>query len=128
MKKIVINVVLASCVTLVAYIALYAIWGAILNSIENPAIKLYMVALMTTVAFGVIFLYISKIRTAEGEDELYSDYESSEYTSPIADFKLIIKRELPTLVCMTVTVFLCFVVNKLDVLVFGKKTVFPMFL
>jgi len=122
LKRTAWNITLASAITLVAYIALYAIWGAILNSIENPTLKLYMVALMTTAAFGVVLLYISKIRTALGEDELSADYENSNYTSVANDFKLIIKREASTLICMTVIVLLCFAVNELDVIIFGKKT------
>ena len=56
MKRTLWNITLASIITLVAYIALYAFWGAILNEINNPMLRLFLVALMTTVAFGFFLL------------------------------------------------------------------------
>ena len=53
MKRILWNVTFASIITLVAYIVLYAVWGAILSEVENPTLKLFLIALMTTVAFAV---------------------------------------------------------------------------
>ena len=128
MKRILWNITRASLLTLVAYIALFAFWGALLNEIESPTIKLFLVALMTTVAFGFILLYIAKIRKGIGEDEVLSDYEDRAYASLVDDFKLIIQREASMLICMAVIVFLCFVLNTVDSVVFEKKTIsFPTF-
>ena len=52
MKKILWNITLASVVTLVAYIALFIIWGAILNEVENETLKLFLICLMTSAACG----------------------------------------------------------------------------
>ena len=52
MKRIFLNITLASIITLVAYIALYAVWGAILSGLENSTLRMLIIALMTTVAFG----------------------------------------------------------------------------
>ena len=60
MKRIFWNLTLVSLITLIAYVALYAIWGAILGKIENTVLRLFLIALMTTFAFGAILLYISK--------------------------------------------------------------------
>ena len=62
MKRTLCNILFASIVTLVAYIFLYAIWGAILKGVENVTLRLLIVALMSTGAFGFFLLYISKIR------------------------------------------------------------------
>ena len=74
MKQILWNITRASLLTLVAYIALYAVWGAILNSMENEILQQFLLALMTTAAFGFFLLYISKIRGNVGEDEILDDY------------------------------------------------------
>ena len=123
MKRTLWNITLASVITLVAYIALYAIWGAILSELENPTLKLFLIAFMTTVAFGFFLLYTSKIRKSVGEDEVVSDYKDKKYTSLVDDLKLIIKREAKALICVAAIVLICFVLNTFDRLVFEKKTI-----
>ena len=126
MKQTVWNITLASLITLVAYIALYAIWGAILNNIENPSLKLFVIALMTTATFGFMLIYTSKIKNSVGEDEVVSDYKDRKYISFADDFKLIMKRESKMLTCIVMIVLICFAFNTFDVLIFGKKTIsFP---
>ncbi len=126
MKRTLWNITLASLLTLVAYIALYAIWGAILSEVENPTLKLFLIALMTTVAFGFVLLYIAKIRKGVGEDEVVSDYKDRAYISIADDFKVMIKRESKTLICMAAIVLICFVLNAVYGLVFEKQTGFPL--
>lgn len=111
MKRALWNITLASLLTLIAYLALYTIWGAILNALENPALQLFLVAFMTTIAFGAILLCVSKIRKSVGEDEILTDYNGKEYTSFANDFKVLIKREYKTLICIIIIVLLCFVLN-----------------
>lgn len=126
MKRTLWNITLASVITLVAYIALYAVWGAILGGVENPTLKLFLIALMTTAAFCFVLLYTSKIKNSVGEDEVVSDYKDSAYVSLVDDLKLIIKRESKILICIALIVLICFAFNTFDVLIFGKKTIsFP---
>jgi hypothetical protein len=66
MKRTLWNITLASILTLVAYIALHAIWGAILNEFENPMLESFLTALMTTIIYGFLMLYTSKIRKSVG--------------------------------------------------------------
>ena len=128
MKRTLWNISLASVITLVAYIALYAIWGALLSGLENPTLRLFLIALMTTVAFGFFLMYTSKIRKSVGESEVISDYKDKKYTSFVDDFKLIIHREAKMLICIAAIVLICFALNTFDSLVFGKKTIsFPTF-
>ena len=128
MKRTIWNITLASVITLVAYIALYIIWGAILSGLENQTLKLFLIALMTTVAFGFLLLYTSKIKKSVGENEVLSDYKERTYISFIDDFKLIIKRESKMLICIAVIVLICFALNTFDSVVFEKKTIsFPTF-
>lgn len=123
MKRILWNITRASLLTLVAYIALYTFWGALLREIDNPTISLLLIALMTTVAFGFSLLYFAKIRKSVGEDEVVSDYEERAYGSLVDDLKLIIRREAPMLMAMAVIVCLCFLLNTVDEAIFGKKTI-----
>ena len=123
MKRTLWNITLASIITLVAYIALYAIWGALLSGIESQVLHLLLISLITTAAFSFFLLYTSKIKKSVGEDEVVSDYKDRTYTSFVDDFKLIIKRESKMLICIAVIVLICFALNRFDTLVFGKKTI-----
>ncbi len=128
MKRTLWNITLASVITLVAYIALYAIWGALLSGLENPTLRLLLISLMTTIAFGFFLLYTSKIRKPVGEDEVISDYKNREYVSFTDDLRLILKREFQTLICIASIIFICFALNTFDSSVFGKNTIsFPTF-
>ena len=129
MKRILLNITFASIITLVAYIAFYVIWGAILNALDDPTLSLLIISLMTTVAFGFFLLYTSKIRKSVGEDEVVSDYKDKQYISFADDFKLVLKRESKMLICIASIVLICFILNTFDSVVFGKKTIsFPTFL
>ena len=128
MKRTLWNIALASMITLVAYLALYAIWGAILSRLENPTLILFIIALMTTVAFGFFLVYTSKIRKSIGEDQVVSDYKDRQYISFADDFKLVLKSESKMLICIVSIVLMCFILNTFDSMVFGKKTIsFPTF-
>lgn len=122
MKRTFWNITLASIITLVAYIALYAILGAIMNSIPNRTLALSLLALATTLAFGGMLIYIAKVRRSVGDDEVMADYADTKYISLAEDFKRMIRREAKTLICMTVIVLVCFGLNTLDWMIFGKKT------
>ena len=129
MKRILWNITLASILTLAAYIALFAIWGAILSGVENQNVRLILIAIMTAVAYGFLLLYVAKIRKSVGENEVIADYWDRTYTSFADDFKLIIKREARMLVCIAAIILICFALNSFDRLVFGKKTIsLPTFL
>lgn len=128
MKRTLWNITLASVVTLVSYLALYAIWGALLSGLNVPALRLLIIAWMTTVAFGFFLLCISKIRKGIGEDEVISDYKDGTYSSFTEGLKLILKRDFRTFLCIASIVFICFFLNTFDLLVFKKKTIsFPTF-
>lgn len=128
MKRTFFNITLASVITMVAYVFLYFIWGALLSGIENKTLHLFLISSMTTLAFGFFLLYITKIKKSVGEDEVILDYKDREYVSFFDDFKLVIKRESKMLICIVVIVFICFMLNSFDTLVFGKKTIsFPTF-
>ena len=122
MKRTLWGITLSSILTLVVYLVLNAIWRAILKEIASQLFALLLFAFMMAAAFGMILVYISKIRSSVGEDEVVSDYQGQEYISLADDLKRIIKRESPQLICMTAIVLACFVLNRMDVLLFGKKT------
>jgi hypothetical protein len=110
-KRVLWNITLSSALTMAAYIALYAIWGGILSGIENEVLRLTIIALMTTAAFGFFFLYTSKIKKSIGEDELFSDYKEREYISLTDDFKLILNREVKALMSGLVARHKSFIFN-----------------
>ena len=123
MKRILWKVTLASLLTLVAYLALYMIWGAILSGVESQTLRLTLIALMTSVAYGAVLVYVSKIRGGVGEDEVMEDYRDGTYTSLAEDLQKLLLREAKTLLCMAVITIACCVVNTLDMALLGKKTV-----
>ncbi len=126
MKRIFINVTLASVVTLVAYIVLSAVWGAILSEVESAKLRLFIISAMTSTAYAFFLLYFSKIRKAVGENEVVADHKDDPYTSLINDLKMILKNEKKILIAVGVIIGICFVLNKFDNVVFGKKTIsFP---
>jgi hypothetical protein len=94
-----------------------------LDGLKNPTVKLFAIALMTTLAFGFFLLYTSKIRKGVGEEEVVADYRGREYVSFADDFRLIMKREAQTFICIAAIVGICFVLNTFDSLVFEKKTI-----
>ena len=122
MKRTLWSITLSSILTLVVYLVLNAIWRAILKEMASQLFALLLFAFLMAAAFGIILVYISKIRSSVGEDEVVSDYQGQEYISLADDLKRIIKRESPKLICMTAIVLACFVLNRMDVLLFGKKT------
>ena len=123
MKRSLWNITLSSVLTMVAYLALSAVWGAILNELKNRVLQLFLIALMTTVAYSVIFLWVSKIRKSLGEDEVLADYRDHPYTTMADDLKRIVKSEAKTLILMMALVLATYVLNRLDMLIFGKKMI-----
>ena len=123
MKRIFWNITLASLITLVAYIGLFFIWGAILNEVENETINLLLVAIMTSFAFGFFLLRRIKVKNSECEDEVIKDYDDRKYISVIDDCKLFIKREFKVFIAIGAIVFSCFLLNTFDILIFGGKTI-----
>ena len=124
MKKTLWNITLASLMTLVAYIVVvFILRGVILKGIDNPTLTLLIIALVTTAVFGFFLLYTSKIRKSVGESEVISDYKDREYVSFVDDFKLILKRESKMLISIVAIVLICFALNAIDQLVFGKSVI-----
>ena len=126
MKKILWKITLASAATLAAYIALYILWGAILNEVENEPLKLFLICLMTGAACGFFLLFFLKIKGSEGEKEVLADYKESAYVSFIDDLKRILRREARTLITLAAIVMLCFTVNAVTELISGKSTGSPL--
>ena len=116
------NITLSSVLTLVVYVALYAVWGAILSELKSMTIRLLLIAAMTTAAFGVILLFFSKIRRSVGEDEVIADYKDRDYSTVVNDLKLVLRREAGMLTLMTALVLGCYLLNRMDVFLFGQKT------
>ncbi len=129
MKKTFVNITLASIVTIAAYLVLYAIWGAILSGVENVKVRLFIIALMTSVAYSFFLLYFSKIRKGVGEDEMLRDYKEKSYTGFKDDMKIVLQNEKRCLILIASIIFACFALNTFDSLVFEKKVIsFPTFI
>ena len=123
MKRILWNIILASLITLIVYIALFFVWGAILGEVENAALRLFLTAFMTSAVFGFFLLYRVKIRKSVGENEVMNDYKEKTYISIIDDCKIFIKREIKILIAVVGITMVCFVLNTVDPLIFGRKTI-----
>ncbi len=122
MKQTLKHITVASVATLVAYIASYFVWGAIIGGVENQTLRFFLVALVTTIAYPFILLYFSKIKNSDGEDEVVADYKEKPYVSFADDLRCVIKREAKTLICIAVIILICFALNTLDAIMFGTKT------
>ena len=119
------NITLASILTLVLYLLLYAIWFAILSKFDAE-IALFLLASFTACAFGLMLVYTTKIKHFDIESEIKTDYTARSYLSIIDDFKLIIRRESSTLIYIAAIVTICFALNTFDSLVFDRKVIsFP---
>jgi len=122
MKRAVINITISSVVSLAAYIALYSIWGALLSTVEDPTLKNTIVSLMTAAAYSLILLYFRKIRGDRCSDEIMEDYKDTKYTGYSDDIKVMLSREKTLLIAVNVCVILCWLLNTVDIAIFGKKT------
>lgn len=123
MKRTLRNITVASLITLIAYIVLNTFWRAILSMVQNESLKLFLIALLTAVAFDFVLLYVSKIRNGDGERELLSDYGDGAYISLSEDLKLVLRHESRVLAMMVALVLGCFLLNTFDSLVFQKKLI-----
>lgn len=123
MKRTLWNITLASLITLVVYILLYAFWGAVLNSIKSFDLQLLFVPLMTTVLYSIVLLYVNKMRNSVGENEVLADYSDERYTSFANDFKLAFNHEKNTLIFIFIIIITCFALNTIDNFVFGEKII-----
>ena len=123
MKRILWNITLSSIVTLVAYIALFAFWGAFFLEIEDQTLRLFMISLMTTVVYAWVLLCFVKKRDGSGEEEVYNDYHGTPYHSFANDFKTVIRREKKLLLTIAVIIAVCFALNAFDDLVMKQKTI-----
>ncbi len=117
------KITLASLLTLIVYLALRMIWGAILAEIESQKMQLVLLALMTSAAYGFILVYVSKIRGSVGEDEVMADYKDGKYVSLADELKTVLRREAGTLICIVAVVLACCAFNTLDRMIFDKKAV-----
>lgn len=127
LKTYFLPLLIASSLTLFAYIALYALWGAALNAVKSGIIRLVLIALMTEGAFGFLLLLIVKVRHSVGEDEVVSDYKEQPYTTMKNDLKLVFKREKGMLLSIAAIVGACFVLNSIDSIIGVKLLSLPAF-
>lgn len=124
MKRRLLNIVLASLLTLAAYICLYFIWGALLSDVENEAVKQLLLATMTSTIYALCLLYWSKLRRSIGEKDVLDDYKERSYISFIDDFRLAWKRERLTVLSICAIILLCFLLNTLNPLSLGSTLTF----
>ena len=123
MKRILLNITWASLATLVAYIILYFIWGALLSGIDSPKIRLFIISGMTSLVYAFFLLYWSKIRKDVGEEEVMSDYSETSYTSWRNDICILLKNEWRCIVSIWSVIILCFALNSIDGLMFDQKVI-----
>lgn len=131
MKRALWDITLASVLTLVVYIIVFAVFNAGLRLLnpKNSLLILFLIALLTTALFGLVLLYVSKIRKSDSKDEILSDYKDKEWTSFADDFKILIKREYKTLICIVAIVIICFALNTFDQYILNTKLIsLPTFL
>lgn len=87
------NITKASLLTMILYILLYAIWGAILNSISSVTFSLILLSVITEACFCIVLIWINYIRKGTGEDMIVNQYKNSDYLGFWEDIKKCIVTE-----------------------------------
>ena len=65
-----LDILTASLITIILYIGLYFIWGAIARESQNEKLFLILLSTMTSIVYAVILFCITKVRKDRGEKEL----------------------------------------------------------
>ncbi len=117
------KILLAALVSMVAYIALYFIWGAILGEVKQEVLRSVLLATLTSAAYALILMLLTKHRRGVGSGEVLADYQDRSYTSLREDLKLIWPREKATVILLGSIIGACLLLNKFDAIVFGKKVI-----
>lgn len=117
------KILLAALLSLVAYMALYAIWGAILGEVRNEMLRLILLATVTSVAYAGILVLLTKHRRGVGAEEVLADYRERAYISLSDDLRCVFAREKSRVLLLGGIIGGCLALNKFDALVVGKKTI-----
>ena len=122
MKRIFLNISLASLVAWVIYIMSSSLLRAITAQMDEIFWRHFFASVLMTVFYGVSLLYFAKIRGRSEEQQILNDYETDPNHSVVKDFCLIIRRERAYICCLFVISALCFLLNILDGYLFEAKT------
>lgn len=114
---------LSSLFTMLLYLFFSSLLTAFLEEMENNTLALCILCILTTVSFGVVLLFVTKIKNSVGDNEIMTDYKDQCYDSWRSDFRIMIKRESKMLITICLIVLLCFLLNKFDAIIFHKKTI-----
>lgn len=87
------NITKASLLTLILYILLYAIWGAILSSISSADLALIILCVCTEAAFCFVLIWVSYIKSEKGEDVVVKQYKDKSYSGLWNDIKMCLSTE-----------------------------------
>lgn len=117
------KIFISATLNMIAYIALYAIWGALLKEVANTTASLILLSTFTSVAFALILMLFTKYRKDVGCDEFMQDYKEQPYISIGKDIKLVLQNEKITIIILSLVIAACLLLNKADTIVFGKKTI-----
>ncbi len=127
MKKQIINsfwkILISALLSMIAYLALYMIWGAILGEVKNASIQSVLLSTGTSAGYALILMLMTKYRKGVGMDEFLSDYKDRTYISLKDDLNLVWSREKSKIVLLGIIIGSCLILNKFDAIVFGKKII-----
>lgn len=118
--NIFIRILLASLLCMVAYLALYFIWGALLKEVGSETLQMLLLSVCTSAAYAGILFFLVRFRGGVGREEVLSDYKTTAYTTVRDDLRLILAREKPYLVMIAAVILACLVINKVNTLVFDR--------
>lgn len=123
MKRNLSAIITASAVTLIVYVVLYFIWGAVANEIVDEKLKISVIAIVSSLIFVYNLIHILKIKDLDGEDEILFDYKDQKYTSFIRDIRLAAKREVGVLLSIVGVILVCFLLHSVDRILFAKRVI-----
>ncbi len=115
-----VKILAASLLCMVAYLALYFIWGALLKEVSNETVRLILLSACTSAAYAAILFWLVRFRHGVGREEVLADYKTTEYTTIRDDLRTVLTREKPYLIMITAVIMACFVINKGNRLLFDR--------
>ncbi len=115
-----LQVTIAALLNLVVYIVLYAIWGALINEIQNPLISNTILSVLVCAGYACCLFFITYLRHGRGEVKVQADYRDTKYTAWRDDLQLFLRRERWQLILIAAIILLRAFLVELDHLLFGK--------
>ena len=123
-KKAIIKITIASLLSLILYLILSFVIGALMEAASHIAVNfaLGIWAFLVSVVFSYILIYLIYIKDGSGEMKIHEDYPIK-YTGIIKDIKLVFFQEFKILSTLCSINLASWILTGIDKLIFDRRTV-----